>query len=204
MEHACVELHGLTKNPTLNSSRGIVTGAKQANGRFAVLLMDGSTVNVKKTNMCVVFCLGLPREYHIVVGHTDFEEAFVAALEQTDLSKFYVLHAGFSAELGHFFFKVRLPFFAMAMDQIVKTGREPLLRIYACSVSVNEPGAKIKFMDSLEDRLPNSGVVDLTPEDTIRLASIKSNSMEENTTSESQRVETLNNIDIAEVIFRKN
>lgn len=149
MDGACVELHALARAAHLNGVRGRVTG--ESEGRYHVLLdRSGETVRVKRQNLCVVFCLGLPRESIVHVKEDDdVERALDAARDATNDDRFLVLHAAGGGG-GHRFLRLRREMIAMASERMRACKREPLLRIYAVEHSQADPGVKILFSDTME------------------------------------------------------
>lgn len=172
MDGACVELHGLARAVHLNAVRGKVTG--ESEGRYNVLLdRSGETVRVKHKNLCVVFCLGLPRESIVHVQEDDdVQRALDAARAATNDDRFLVFHAARGAG-GHIFLRLRREMIAMASERMRACKREPLLRIYAVDHSQADPGVKILFSDAMErgvsDESGNPIVVDLWSDEVAQL-----------------------------------
>ena len=147
MIRACVELHGFKgQKESLNGKRGIVLSSSS---KTATIQLATRQVSVDKKQMCVVFCLGLPRETLIIVKDEDVEASLDAAIKSIDEQKFVVLHARYVSEIGHRFLRVRREFFSMAMQRMRACKREPLLRVYVADYSQTDPGAKILFQDEM-------------------------------------------------------
>jgi hypothetical protein len=155
---SCVELHGM--EASLEKKRGIVV--KQKNSTFTINL-DGSLIKVPRQNLCVVFCLGLPRECRMIVqsrGEEISQTYIREVVSKVDSSKFYVFYIGRRDGSDHFV-TVRIPYFQMMMTSISKQNREALVRIYVCNYSQDGASAKIKFGNLMEDVSFDPAHVDL-------------------------------------------
>ncbi len=144
----CVELHSLLRKPVYNGKRGVIVDKKDE--RF-VVQVDGTheRILVKKTNMCVVFCLGLPKECRIIVNVAKVDrDCIAAAVSKVDTTIFHVMYMGSNENMQHFL-QVRRPMFAMAMERIAAIDREGLLRVYVANYSQDAPDAKIIFGDKM-------------------------------------------------------
>jgi len=167
MQGCCVELHGLVENAQYNTKRGIITNRDSKSVTVQLDVSPFKTVHVEIENMCVVFCLGLPRESRISIKHTKFDENSLSrAIHSIDSTKFYVFYLGESSDsvndIWQHFACVRIPFFTMAMDAIIKKDREPLLRIYIASYSQDDPSASIIFGETMKSPSDAPAFVDLT------------------------------------------
>ena len=153
MRGCCVQVHGLPSQ-AYNGRRGTVS-MHIAEGERLTVKLDGTddVVNVKKENLCHVFCIGLPREYRIKVQHDAIDEnALARAICAVDSSKFYILFLGTTTEAGitlQHFMRVRLEFFYRAMSVIASQNREPLMRCYIGDFSQADANAGILFGDCM-------------------------------------------------------
>lgn len=166
MNGCCVQLHGL-QAAAYNGKRGTIVN-RVNDERRRVRLDDDEHISVKTSNMCSVFCVGVPREYRIVVQkETIDKDALARAIAVVDSRKFYVMYMGATTEnsiVSQHFVRVRIPFFSMAMRMIAERDREPLMRIYVADYSQDDKGAKILFQDSVANPGPAPCWADLSSE----------------------------------------
>lgn len=167
----CVEVHGLAKHPQYNGCRGTVRAVAT---RWQVVLQSKVRLNIKPANLCVVFCLGVPRECRFVALHADPLGGLRAAVDSTRASKFYVLYLGETEGPGEVteqhFVLVRTSYFKMARDRMRAQDKETLLRVYVSAVSQDDPGAKICFSPIADRHAEAPCVVDLSCERLATLA----------------------------------
>ena len=160
-----MQVHGLSKATAYNGARGTIMCSDSE--RVRVKLVSGDAINVKKNNLCSVFCIGLPRECRILVEHTFGKEAFARAMDEVDSSKFYVMYMGQTKSADRpvqHFLRVRLQFFKMAMTIIAQQDREPLMRFYLADYSQSDPGAKIQFGDAMPRPAESPAFADISSE----------------------------------------
>jgi hypothetical protein len=166
MNGCCVQLHGL-QTEAYNGKRGVIVDRVNKERR-KVLLDHDEYISVKTSNLCSVFCIGLPREYRIVVQKDAIDkDALARAIAVVDSRKFYIMYMGATTEndiVSQHFIRVRIPFFSMAMKMIAKQDKEPLMRVYVANYSQDDPGAKIIFGDSMAQPGPAPGWADLSSE----------------------------------------
>ena len=172
MEGCCVEIHSLSRQIGWNGRRGVIVGGKGE--RRTVRIDDGPELSIKAQNLCQVFCIGLPCETRVIVDHKKHDrDGFKAALQQTDCTKFYVMHMG-----GHdgkqYYIRIRFSFFEIALKKIAVLDREPLVRFYITEYSQNDPTASILFGDSMRGCVPSHCFVDLTSEKMMKLVGMMS------------------------------
>lgn len=191
MQNCRVEIHGLSVAVACNGKRGTIV---ERVGERAVVDVNGGRILTKITNLCSVFCLGLPRECRVAVCADNIENALARALDDNDCAKFYLLYLGETTNDGTWqhFVRVRLPFFQMAMERMSEVDREPLLCVYLVNRSQNDPNAKIVFGDTMSNVDVAPAFVDLSSEQMETLAAREwiapSNLQEQNLSEELKRL----------------